>query len=250
MQDLRKNKRKMVNKHMNIVNNSEMEEMSEELDRVYRPKHNNTNDYCNNCNNHNGDCKCDHNHHDDCECDHHHDDCECDQHHDHDKCEPCEVKSDICVDNPCRDTCCTPITPPRFSTNNSVPVAIETNRVFDSVVFQTLTDARAPQTTYTDGRSLVFDIEVVEVCGPVPRTGPVNVTIDKVCMNFNEIEIESDDPMLEDFNVVRINPKDDGVCETTFEFLVCGDRSAICCEQRRGQSVAYKQKGLVVTVRD
>ena len=254
MQDLRKNKRKMVNKHMNIVNNSEMEEMSEELDRVYRPKHNNTNDCCNNtcnndCDHHHDDCKCD-NHHDDCKCDHHHDDCKCDHHHDHDKCEPCEVKSDICVDNPCRDTCCTPITPPRFSTNNSVPVAIETNRVFDSVVFQTFTDARTPQTTCTDGRSLVFDIEVVEVCGPVPRTGPVNVTIDKVCMNFNEIEIESDDPMLEDFNVVGINPKDDGVCETTFEFLVCGDRSAICCEQRRGQSVAYKQKGLVVTVRD
>lgn len=258
MQDLRKSKRRMTNKPMNTINNHVTEEMNEELERVYRPKHNNTNDCCGNtndcCSNVNDCCEntndCCNNVNDCCGnvsdcCNHHHN-----HHHDNCKCEPCEAQSDICIDNPCKETCCTPIAPQKFSINNSVPVAIETNRVFDSVVFKTFTDAVAPQTSYTDGRSLVFDIDVVEVCGPVPRTGPVNVKIDKVCMNFGEIEIESEDPMLEDFNVVRITPKDNGVCENTFEYLVCGEPSSTCCKQGKGQSVAYKQKGLVVTVRD
>ena len=268
MQDLRKNKRKMINKPMSTRNNNIKEEMGEGLERAYRPKHNNTNDCCNNtcnndCCNNTNDC-CNNTCHNDCcsnindccnntcnnDCNHHHDNCKCDHHHDNCKCEPCEAQSDICIDNPCKETCCNPITPPRFSTNNSVPVAIETNRVFDSIVFKTFTDAIAPQTTYTDSNSLLFDIDVVEVCGPVPRTGPVNVKIDKVCMNFSEIEIESEDPMLEDFNVARISPKNNGICENTFEYLVCGEPSPTCCKQGKGQSVAYKQKGLVVTVRD
>ena len=255
MQDLRKNKRKMINKQMNMVNNSKKEEISEELDRAYRPKHNNVNDCSNTCND---DCNNHHNdydYHDDCKCDyndeydkckpyeHHHEH----HHHEHDKCkpcEPCQVESDMCVDNPCADTgCCNPISPAKFSTNNSVPVAIETNRIFDSIVFQTFTDATSNEGT------LVYDIEVVEVNGPVPRTGPVNITIEKVCMNFSSIEIETDDPLLEDFNVVRISPAND-ICDTTFEYSVCGDRNSSCCNQRKGQSVAYKQKGLVAIVND
>lgn len=242
MQDLRKNKRKVMNKPMNMVNNHETEEIKDELTRVYRPKHNSNDcsnpcqDSCNNpCNKECiSDCGCEHYY------DHEH---HYHEHHHHDKCEPAEIESDICVDNPCSETCCSPIAPAKFSTSNSVPVAIEANRVYDSVVFQALTDGRAPEGT------LVYDIEVVEVFGPVPRSGPVNITIEKVCMNYCSIEIVSENPKLEDFNVVRISPKEE-VCDTTFEYAVCGDRNSTCCAKGKGQSVAYKQKGLVVVVKD
>ncbi|SCH31501.1 Uncharacterised protein [uncultured Clostridium sp.] len=232
MQDLRKNKRKMINKHMNAVNNPEIEEMSDDLERVYRPKHS---DNCNPCPK---ECEHEHEHECDCECECHH------HHHHHEDCEPCEVESDNCVNNPCSEECCTPIVPSTFSTSNSIPVAIETNRVFDSIVFQTLTDGMSLQ------GPLVYDIEVAEVRGPVPRTGPVSVTIEKVCMNYCSIDIESEDPRLEDFNVVKTCSDDRGLCDTTFEYKVCGDTNTTCCEKKKGQSVAYKQKGLVATVKD
>ena len=62
----------------------------------------------------------------------------------------------------------------------------EANRIFDTMVFQTFTDATAP-----NGAPLVFDVEFVEINGPIPRVGQVNVEIEKICINHNGIIINT-----------------------------------------------------------
>ena len=151
MQDLKKNKRKVVNKSTlpQVVNEDLNNESQEEIMRSCNSKG------CN-CNNHNNgyefecDCVCKpkHNNHNN-----NHNNNEC-------YCEPCEVESDECVDNVCGETCCSPISAPKFSTANSVPLAIEVNRIFDTMKFQVFTEASAP-----NGEDLFFEYEVVSVNG-------------------------------------------------------------------------------------
>ena len=158
-------------------------------------------------------------------------------------CEPCGAQEENCVDNPCAgNQCCNPVTPAKFSTANSIPVAIEANRIFDTFAFQTFANATAP-----GGQPLSFDIDVVEVNGNVPRTGQVSVTIDKVCISFENIDINPGNTTIEDFNV-ELCDDCNSACDTVKEYVVCVDRNNQCCSKRRGQSAVYKQRGLVATV--
>ena len=235
MQDLKKNKKRMNNQQTDPISNkvdidaikSEVY-MDEDLNRGCgcKPQHN----HCKPQKNH---CECEF----ECECE-----CNNDNHH---HCEPCQNINDNCVDNICTDECCNPITPPRFSTANAVPFAIETNRVFDTMEFQTFTDAVAP-----GGEPLVFDYDVVEVNGSIPRGGQVNVTIEQVCMNFSAIVIDTGTTSLEDFDIQPLDSRVGENCETTFEYAVCGRRNATCCSQGKGKCVVYKEKGLNITVED
>jgi len=186
--------------------------------------------------------------------------CNCNKHDD--ECEPCEVESDECVDNVCGEECCNPLSSPKFSTANSVPLAIETNRVFDSIKFQVFTDADAP-----NGEDLFFEYEVVSVNGPIPRSGVVNVNIDKVCMNYTDVVIKPGTTTLED-HVVRpikevekepyeqenLCPEfgdiDGEFCKTSFEYNVCGNKNRECSDQGKGERSAYKEKGLKVIVKN
>ena len=160
MQDLKKNKRRINQSTLqHEAKESLNEELQEDIARSCKSKG------CN-CNKHDDECEL--------ECD-----CVCKPKHNHnhkhdDECEPCEVESDECVDNVCGEECCNPLSSPKFSTANSVPLAIETNRVFDSIKFQVFTDADAP-----NGEDLFFEYEVVSVNGPIPRSGVVNVNIDR-----------------------------------------------------------------------
>ena len=253
MQDLKKNKRKVVNKSTlpQVVNEDLNNESQEEIMRSCNSKG------CN-CNNHNNgyefecDCVCKpkHNNHNN-----NHNNNEC-------YCEPCEVESDECVDNVCGETCCSPISAPKFSTANSVPLAIEVNRIFDTMKFQVFTEASAP-----NGEDLFFEYEVVSVNGPIPRTGVVNVNIDKVCMNFTDVIIKPGCVTLEDHTVRALKERekqpcnqnlcpdfednvDSEFCKTSFEYNVCGNKNLDCCSQGKGQRTVYKEKGLKVVVKN
>ncbi len=228
MKDMRKVTKKLTNKPVNKptsnVDFDELEVDDVELDRGC--KHNN-----NKCNND------DHGH------EKMHCECECVSDHKKD-CEPCQLDAENCVDlSNCGDGCCSPISVQRFSPANSVPFVIDATRVFDTMQFQTFTDALGE-----NGAPLTFDYDVVEVNGPVPRGGAVNVTIDKVCLNYSSITITSPDPTLEAFEVRALS--NNQTCDTTFDYAVCLERNATCCSQGQGQSVIFKQKGIVVTVED
>lgn len=235
MQDLKKNKKRMNNQQTDPISNKvDIDEIKSE---VYMDEDLNRGCGCKPQHNH---CKPQKNH---CECEF---ECECECNNDnHHHCEPCQNINDNCVDNICTDECCNPITPPRFSTANAVPFAIETNRVFDTMEFQTFTDAVAP-----GGEPLVFDYDVVEVNGSIPRGGQVNVTIEQVCMNFSAIVIDTGTTSLEDFDIQPLDSRVGENCETTFEYAVCGRRNATCCSQGKGKCVVYKEKGLNITVED
>ncbi len=235
MQDLKKNKKRINNQQTNSMSNvMDVESiksegyMDEDLVRGCKPQQNH-------CKPHQNKCECE------CECE-----CECDHNDNKKHCEPCQVAAENCVDNICANLeCCNPLSIPRFSTANAVPFAIETNRVFDTMQFQTFTDAVAP-----GGEPLVFDFDVVEVNGQIPRGGQVNVTIEKVCMNFSAIVIDTGTTTLEDFDIQPLEPITGRNCETNFEYAVCGRRNAVCCSQGKGKCVVYKQKGLNITVED
>ena len=248
MQDLKKNKRRINQSTLqHEAKESLNEELQEDIARSCKSKG------CN-CNKHDDECEL--------ECD-----CVCKPKHNHnhkhdDECEPCEVESDECVDNVCGEECCNPLSSPKFSTANSVPLAIETNRVFDSIKFQVFTDADAP-----NGEDLFFEYEVVSVSGPIPRSGVVNVNIDKVCMNYTDVVIKPGTTTLED-HVVRpikevekepyeqenLCPEfgdiDGEFCKTSFEYNVCGNKNRECSDQGKGERSAYKEKGLKVIVKN
>lgn len=248
MQDLKKNKRRINQSTLqHEAKESLNEELQEDIARSCKSKG------CN-CNKHDDECEL--------ECD-----CVCKPKHNHnhkhdDECEPCEVESDECVDNVCGEECCNPLSSPKFSTANSVPLAIETNRVFDSIKFQVFTDADA-----LNGEDLFFEYEVVSVNGPIPRSGVVNVNIDKVCMNYTDVVIKPGTTTLED-HVVRpikevekepyeqenLCPEfgdiDGEFCKTSFEYNVCGNKNRECSDQGKGERSAYKEKGLKVIVKN
>ena len=160
-------------------------------------------------------------------------------------CEPCEIEADDCIDvsAKCGSGCCSPIAPQKFSPANSVPYAIDATRIYDTMHFQTFTDALGE-----NGAPLTFDYDVVEVHGPVPRGGFVNITIDKVCLNYSSITIDPGHPTLEDFELELV--ENSKPCETIFDYAVCVEKNSNCCKQGKGQSVVYKQKGITVTVED
>lgn len=230
MNDLRRSKRKMYNKQMYGMNNTCNEEPKveiEELDRACKSK-NNTINKCNNTHQKHEHEVCE------CECI-----CECNKV----ECEPCQCEEDICVSNPCAgNQCCNGISP-SYSSKNAHPVAIEAERIFDSVKFQMFTDATGPK-----GQTLFFDFDVVEVNGNVPATGLVNVVIDEVCMNFSSLEVVPGIPAVENFIVEEI--EDNSSCDTLFEYVVCPEPNKTCCEQNKGQSLSYKERGLTLIAND
>lgn len=239
MQDLKKNKRRMNNKPMSTMSNiPEREEVEsvvaievDELDRGCK---------CNNdMESHKNKCNEKHEKHE-CECH-----CECKKHDEckkHEECKECEVVSEECSVNPCREECCNGIRP-TFSTRNASPVAIETNRIFDSIQFRAFTDAKGP-----NGQTLFFDFEVIEVRGNVPSRGLAKVVVDEVCMNFEELEITPGDVTVDDFTVTPV--ENNSPCDTVFESIVCPRRNATCCAQNRGQNVLFRERGLTVRVED
>ena len=160
----------------------------------------------------------------------------------HEECKECEVVSEECSVNPCREECCNGIRP-TFSTRNASPVAIETNRIFDSIQFRAFTDAKGP-----NGQTLFFDFEVIEVRGNVPSRGLAKVVVDEVCMNFEELEITPGDVTVDDFTVTPV--ENNSPCDTVFESIVCPRRNATCCAQNRGQNVLFRERGLTVRVED
>ena len=247
MQDLKKNKKRVNQATLDPVVKEDLNnELQEDLTRGCNSKG----------------CNCNKHHHDECECDclynskhnNHNNDCYC---------EPCQVESDECIDNVCGETCGSPITPPRFSTANSVPFAIEVNRIFDTMKFQLFTEASAP-----NGEDLYFEYEVVSVNGPVPRSGVVNVNIEKICMNYTDVVIKPGCTTLEDHTVRALKERekhdceqenlcpdfeynsDSEFCKTSFEYNVCGNKNIECCSQCKGERVAYKEKGLKVIVKN
>lgn len=252
MQDTKKNRRRMGNNsQVSTVNDTNVEETFEdslfEDDNMERGFKHKKHDKCDPCNDHHDNCDCDpcndrdencgcHNHNDNCGC---HDHCHCD-------CDPCELKSDECFKNNCGPECCRPIRPNNLSPQNSVPIAIETNRVFDTMRFQVFTDATGP-----NGEPLVFKTEVVEVNGRIPHGGPVSVTIEKICVNFDEIIIDPGMTTLEDFELTPLDPEPGRNCETIFESAVCSDHiNRECCDRGLGTTVAFKERGLNVEVHD
>lgn len=252
MHDLKRNKKRMMNKQIspiaNKVNSEEKhvekhiekhtEELSEELSRAcgYKPKSESHHE---------------HGCHKDqicgCNTKHHHCDCECgcNTKPKCEPCEPCEIEAKECIENNCGPECCDPIALQKFSTTNSVPYAIEAKRIFDTMVFQTFTDAAA-----SNGEALNFDYDVIEVNGPIPRVGQVDVTIEKICLNYSGIVIDAPDPTLEDYDLQRIDPINGNSCETSFEYAVCGEKYENCSQQGKGKSVVYKQRGLTIAVED
>lgn len=235
MQDLKKNKRRMNNKQMSTISNCpEREEVEsvvavevDELDRGCK---------CNNdMESHKNKCNEKHEKHE-CECECH---CECKK---HEECKECEAVSEECSVNPCREECCNGIRP-TFSTRNASPVAIETNRIFDSIQFRAFTDAKGP-----NGQTLFFEFEVIDVRGNVPSRGSAKVVVDEVCMNFEELEIIPGDITVDDFIVTPV--ENNSPCDTVFESIVCPRRNATCCAQNRGQNVLFRERGLTVRVED
>lgn len=222
MKDMKKISKKVSNRPLlkPAVEKKSEEAISEEFNRNCKPKV--SPEY---------DCKKMH-----CECE-----CKCNV---KPNCEPCKIDAEDCIENvSCGPTCCNPATPRNFSTSNCVPYAIEASRIYDTMQFQTFTDALGE-----DGEPLCFEYEVVEVRGPVPRGGQVNVVIDKVCLNYYSISINPGTPSLEDLEinlVENIKP-----CETTFDYYVCLEKNRECCKQCKGQKVVYKQKGASVVVED
>lgn len=250
MQDLKRSKRKMSNKQMSNMKTKEIapiveiEELAfEELDRGCKGKNTNTNTNI---------CGCEDEKEKETSCKHHehkHEQsqafncqCTCNPVKPVEVCEPCQAEEKECIVNNCGENCCCPIDV-EYSTKNSCPVAIQTERIYDAVRFQIFTDATAPE-----GEPLYFDYEVAEVKGSVPAQGYANIKIDEVCMNYSSIEIIPGYVSVDDFEVVEV--EEVSPCDTNFKYVVCPDRNATCCAKGKGQGVAYKQKGLVVVVND
>ena len=254
MQDLKKNRRRMNNKQMAMMSNIPETEVASETeatvdmddlergckceDRRDDRREDRRDDRRDKCCDDRRD-KCCNDKHDKC-CDDKHDKCECKKCEE--KCEPCSVESDVCVVNPCRETCCNGITP-TFSTRDASPIAMEVKRIFDSIQFRVFTDANGE-----NGDPLFFDFEVIQVRGNVPAAGLARVTVDEVCINFSSMEITPGEVTVDDFDVTPI--ENNSNCDTVFESIVCPNRNATCCAQNRGQNVLFRERGLEVEVND
>lgn len=242
MQDLRKNKRKMNNKPMSAMSNFCEPEAMEDAVAEARRQEDELDRGCK-CNNQNMESqknknKCHEKHEKvDCGCY-----CECKDNKHHEVCEECEAVSESCTVNPCRQECCNGISP-TFSTKNASPIAIEANRIFDSIQFRTFTDATA-----SNGQNIFFDFEVIEVMGNIPPRGTAKVIVDEVCVNFSTIDITPGDITVDDFVVTPI--ENNSSCDTVFESLVCTRRNSTCCARNMGQNVLFRERGLNATVND
>ncbi|MGL5506859.1 MAG: hypothetical protein ACRDB0_03035, partial [Paraclostridium sp.] len=143
MNDLVRNNKKVVNKRVFQTSQNQNSKKSaviatqteEELDRgccpktpVCKPQPNpcNCNDDCCNENHH---CGCNIDCCDCCDC------CDCNDCNDDD----CTKN---CFPNPCGDECGYPLKPAKFTTSQAVLYHIETNRVYDTMMFRVFTDGK------------------------------------------------------------------------------------------------------------
>ncbi|MDR0879499.1 MAG: hypothetical protein LBN09_02215 [Clostridioides sp.] len=170
--------------------------------------------------------------------------CGCHDHKKHDHCEyePCQLEveeTETCFKNDCKLGCCQPLNIGGIQATD--PIAIEARRVFDTMRFRAMADATAPC-----GDPLNFEIEVVEVKGPVPQGGPVNVTINEICVNYDSIVVDPGCLSLEDYDIEPRDCSNEG--DTTFEYDCQGKGNRTCCEKGKGTSVVYKERGLRVEV--
>ena len=179
-----------------------------------------------------------HNHHDH---DHHNHNCGCNN-----GCSNCNDDdcTENCFPNPCPEECSQPLTPPRFSTSQAALFPIETDRIFDTIMFRVFTDGKTQ-----NGEDLNFRFELGNLLGPLPTSTQTNVTIEKVCINFSSIKINPGTTSLEDLDVEPVD-KNGERCKSVFEYNVCGQLNRCCNEQGLGQNVMYKERGLTVVVFD
>lgn len=234
MQDLKKNKRKINSSQMMNLSLTNEEAMDKDMgDDLARSCNKQKSNGCNkNCMN------------------------ECEENKCNDKpnkcndksnkcCEPCKIEMGMdCMKNNCPNECCSSLNLSRFNTANAIPFAIEVNRIFDTMKFQIFQDASTQ-----DGSQLYFIYDVESVSGNIPTGGFVSVKIDEVCFDYSEIEINPGNVTLEGYTVHPVDAVDT-LCESTFESFVCGDRNSICCQQGRGTTSKFRERGLQIEVRD
>ncbi|MGL5751439.1 MAG: exosporium morphogenetic protein CdeC [Paraclostridium sp.] len=220
-------------------NNRAMNQLEEELDRACN-KHKDTHNSCNHEQHHSEKCE-KHKPEYSCSCDCYCDDCCCNNHH-------CECEQDDCTDNcfqnPCGDECAYPLQPAKFTTCQATMYPIETNRVYDTIMFRVFTDGKS-----SDGSDLEFKYSLVDLKGPLPVSPQTNVTIEKVCINYGSIKVCPGITSLEDLVIEEVDCGND-VCKSVFEYNVCGQINKCCNEKCMGQNIAFKEKGLKVLVSD
>lgn len=183
-----------------------------------------------------------------CECD-----CDCNHEHNHKHNHDCHSSccncneddcTENCFPNPCPEECSQPLTPPKFPISQAVLYPIETNRVFDTIMFRVFTDGKK-----SNGDDLDFKYELGNLCGPLPSSARTNVTIEKVCINYSSIKINPGTTSLEQLKIEKVDRKSQK-CKSVFEYDVCGQLNRCCNDKCLGQNVAYKEKGLNVVVYD
>ncbi|WP_373598832.1 hypothetical protein [Paraclostridium bifermentans] len=180
------------------------------------------------------------------------DDCKgkCNDHHHNCGCNTscCNCNDDDCTENcfpnPCPEECSHPLVPPKFSTSQAMLYPIETNRIYDTIMFRVFTDGKN-----SNGDDLHFKYELGNLCGPLPCSTQTNVTIEKVCINYSGIKINPGTTSLEQLKIDEVNGKKQE-CKSVFEYNVCGQLNRCCNEKCLGQNVVYKEKGLNVIVYD
>lgn len=176
------------------------------------------------------------------DCNHHNHNCGCNP-----GCCDCKDEEDCtdnCFPNPCPEECAHPLVPPKFPISQAALFPIETNRIFDTIMFRVFTDGKM-----ANGEDLNFDYELGSLRGPLPNATQTNATIEKVCINYSSIKINPGTTSLENLSIDKAN-KHGRRCETIFEYDVCGQLNRCCNEKCLGQNVVYKQKGLNVIVKD
>ncbi|MFI3209669.1 MAG: hypothetical protein R3Y64_01245 [Peptostreptococcaceae bacterium] len=253
MQDLKRSRKRFVGKPN--TQNHEVEEIL--IDNLERGSKKHENGEGCGCTDHHEEHYTEHHHEDHKHCDDHkhHED----HKHHHHECEACQLADDIVIQNNCEQGCCGPIMPQKFCLSNSVPYAIEVNRIYDTFKFQTFTDASAD-----GGDELFFRYQVLDVDGDIPTTGSVNVNIETITMNYTGIEIVPGNVTLEnrivtplDNGILDNEPNetlcpgfedaiDDDFGQTVFEYNVSGNLNSECCPG--GEKISYKEKGLKVRV--
>lgn len=177
------------------------------------------------------------------------DDC-CEHHHHHNPCgcniDCCDCNDDCtenCFPNPCGDECGCPLKPAKFTTSQATMYPIETNRVYDTMMFRLFTDGKD-----SSGEDLNFNYTLGDLCGPLPCGTTTNVTIEKVCINYDNVTIVPGTTSLEELDVNPINNSGNQNCQSIFEYNVCGQLNKCCNKKCMGQNIAFKEKGLKVIV--
>ena len=239
MNDLIRNNKKASNKRIlqtsqNQKNNNDIvasNKVEESFDRAC-----NQNQHCNQQPAYNQPCNCINECHDN----HHHNDCcgcstNC--------CSNNDECTENCFANPCGEQCGYPLSPAKFNTSQASMYPIETNRVYDTMMFRVFTDGKTP-----GGSDLGFNYTLGELCGPLPCSATTNVTIEKVCINYDDITIIPGTTSLEQLDIEPICDCSSQNCQSIFEYNVCGQLNKCCNSKCMGQNVAFKEKGLQVVV--